>query len=128
MAGAGLYPARGHAALAKRTFDRLTQAGWPAQADERRGFDHGAWVLLLHLEPQADVPARQVSLPLSLDAGRAWAVGQPLAPLADEGVLILGSGSLTQSLYEFCSGQWPAELYVTAFAAWVPAPRPSRGS
>src|SRR5690606_25617344 len=50
------YPARGHADLAQRTLDRLQDAGWPAQADARRGFDHGAWVPLMHLFPDADVP------------------------------------------------------------------------
>lgn len=113
------YPVRGHAALAQRTIERLTQAGWPAQADERRGLDHGAWVPLMHLFPQADVPVFQVSLPSRLDAAGAWAFGQALAPLAEEGVLIVGSGSLTHNLYEFRGTHGPDEPYVRAFAAWV---------
>lgn len=113
------YPARGHPALARRTVERLVQAGWPAEADERRGLDHGAWVPLLHLFPQADVPVFQVSLPSRFDAAGAWAFGQALAPLADEGVLVVGSGSLTHNLQEFRGGQGPAEPYVEAFAAWV---------
>jgi 4,5-DOPA dioxygenase extradiol len=113
------YPARGHAVLAQRTVERLTEAGWSAQADARRGLDHGAWVPLMHLFPAADVPVFQVSLPSRLDAERAWALGQALAPLADEGVLIVGSGSLTHNLYEFRSGHGEDEAYVAAFAAWV---------
>jgi 4,5-DOPA dioxygenase extradiol len=113
------YPARGHAALAQRTIDQLNQAGWPAQADQGRGLDHGAWVPLLHLFPQADVPVFQVSLPARLDATGAWAFGQALAPLAEEGVLIVGSGSLTHNLYEFRSGHGNDEAYVKAFASWV---------
>jgi 4,5-DOPA dioxygenase extradiol len=113
------YPARGHPALAQRTVERLNQAGWPAQASERRGLDHGAWVPLMHLFPAADVPVFQVSLPSRLDAGRAWALGQALAPLAGEGALIVGSGSLTHNLDEFCSGQGREEAYAAAFAAWV---------
>jgi 4,5-DOPA dioxygenase extradiol len=74
------YPARGHAELAQRTIECLNAAGWPAQADERRGLDHGAWVPLLHLFPDAGVPAFQVSLPSHLDAERAWAFGQARAP------------------------------------------------
>jgi 4,5-DOPA dioxygenase extradiol len=113
------YPASGHAALAQRAIDELTKAGWPAQADDARGLDHGAWVPLLHLFPDADVPVFQVSLPARLDAQRAWAFGQALAPLAEEGVLIVGSGSLTHNLYEFRAGHGHDEAYVTAFAAWV---------
>ena len=113
------YPASGHPRLAQRTVERLQQAGWTAQADERRGLDHGAWVPLLHLYPDADVPAFQVSLPSRLDAGRAWALGEALAPLADEGVLVVGSGSLTHNLEEFRIGPGDDEAYVAAFAAWV---------
>lgn len=113
------YPARGHEALARRTIERLTQDGWPAQADAHRGLDHGAWVPLRHLYPDADVPVFQVSLPSRLDAQGAWAFGQALAPLADEGVLIVGSGSLTHNLYEFRGTHGPAEPYVLVFSAWV---------
>jgi len=113
------YPVRGHEALAKRTIEHLTRASWPAQADARRGLDHGAWVPLMHLYPDADVPTFQVSLPARLDAQGAWAFGQALAPLADEGVLIVGSGSLTHNLYEFRGAHGPDEPYVQAFSAWV---------
>ncbi len=97
----------------------LAAAGWAPQADERRGLDHGAWVPLMHLFPQADVPAFQVSLPSRLDAGRTWAFGQALAPLAEEGVLIVGSGSLTHNLVEFRAGHGNDDAYVASFADWV---------
>lgn len=113
------YPVRGHEALARRAVEQLTQAGWPAQADAQRGLDHGAWVPLMHLYPQADVPVFQVSLPSRLDAQGAWAFGQALAPLADEGVLIVGSGSLTHNLYEFRASHGADAPYVEAFSAWV---------
>lgn len=113
------YPAPGHPALAQRTLDLLNDAGWQAQADLHRGLDHGAWVPLIHLLPQADVPVFQVSLPMQLDADTAWALGQTLAPLADQGVLIVGSGSLTHNLYEFRSGHGREEAYAAEFAAWV---------
>lgn len=114
------YPARGHPALAQRTVERLNQAGWPAQASERRGLDHGAWVPLLHLFPQADVPVFQVSLPSRLDAASAWAFGEALAPLADEGVLVIGSGSLTHNLADFRIRHGGDEPCAAEFAAWVP--------
>ena len=113
------YPASGHPGLAQRALEHLNAAGWQAHADDHRGLDHGAWVPLLHLFPQADVPVFQVSLPSRLDARSAWALGQALAPLADEGVLIVGSGSLTHNLYEFRGGNGPDEPYVLRFAAWV---------
>lgn len=113
------YPARGHPALARKALDVLTAAGWAAMADERRGLDHGAWVPLLHLYPQAEVPVFQVALPSRLDAEGAWSFGQALAPLADDGALIVGSGSLTHNLGDFC-GRHGTELdYVRAFAGWV---------
>jgi 4,5-DOPA dioxygenase extradiol len=97
----------------------LNAAGWPAQADDQRGLDHGAWVPLMHLYPDADVPVFQVSMPIELDAQRAWALGQALAPLAQDGVLIVGSGSLTHNLYEFRAGQAREAAYVVGFARWV---------
>ena len=115
------YPAHGHPELAQRTLAVLQQAGWDAQGDERRGLDHGAWVPLLYLYPDADVPVFQVSLPARLDAQRAWAFGQALAPLADEGVLIVGSGSLTHNLYEvrFDAAGAEGEDYALEFSAWI---------
>lgn len=114
-----VYPAAGHAALAQRTVEVLQGAGWRAEADERRGLDHGAWVPLRHLYPQADVPVFQVSLPGALDSDSAWAFGAALAPLAGEGVLIVGSGSLTHNLHDFRAGHGREEAYAAEFAGWV---------
>jgi 4,5-DOPA dioxygenase extradiol len=113
------YPVDGHPELAQRALDLLGVAGWAPQADERRGLDHGAWVPLRHLYPSADVPAFQVSLPSGLDSDAAWAFGAALAPLAQEGVLIVGSGSLTHNLSEFRLGPASQQTYVAEFAAWV---------
>ena len=115
------YPVDGHPALAQRALELLAAAGWAPLADERRGLDHGAWVPLRHLYPAAEVPVFQVALPARLDGERAWAFGAALAPLADEGVLIVGSGSLTHNLAEFRPGAGAAEPYATEFAAWVRA-------
>jgi 4,5-DOPA dioxygenase extradiol len=113
------YPVDGHPELALRALELLDDAGWAPQPDERRGLDHGAWVPLRHLYPAADVPAFQVSLPARLDGDSAWAFGAALAPLADEGVLIVGSGSLTHNLAEFRSGPGSNEAYAAEFADWV---------
>lgn len=115
------YPAPGAPEVAQRAIEVLCAAGWPAEAAPQQGLDHGAWVPLLYLLPQADVPVFQVSLPARLDGERAYAFGQALAPLADEGVLIVGSGSLTHNLYEVRFGEPDAdgEAYAAEFAAWV---------
>jgi 4,5-DOPA dioxygenase extradiol len=113
------YPVEGHPELAQRTLQVLQAAGWSPRPDERRGLDHGAWVPVRHLYRRADVPVFQVSLPSRLDADGAWAFGQALAPLASEGVLIVGSGSLTHNLYEFRSSSGHDEAYAAEFAAWV---------
>jgi 4,5-DOPA dioxygenase extradiol len=112
------YPAAGHPQLASRAVELLQAAGWEAEADANRGLDHGAWVPLTYLYPQADVPVFQVSMPSRLDANRAYAFGQALAPLAAEGVLIVGSGSLTHNLHEY-RGDGPPEPYAATFAAWI---------
>lgn len=114
-----IYPAPGHPALAERAARLLADGGWPVRVDGRRGLDHGAWVPLMHLFPEADIPVFQVSLPAHLDAESAWALGRALAPLAEQGVLIVGSGSLTHNLYEFRGGHGDDQPYVKAFAAWV---------
>ncbi|HEY5632913.1 MAG TPA: class III extradiol ring-cleavage dioxygenase [Burkholderiaceae bacterium] len=113
------YPAPGHPELARRALERLRDAGWAAHTDERRGLDHGAWVPLLHLYPRADVPVFQVSMPATLDAASAWGLGEALAPLADEGVLIVGSGGLTHNIREFFEGRDRDTAYAAEFAAWV---------
>lgn len=113
------YPAPGQPELALQVQELLTAAGWRAEADAHRGLDHGAWVPLLHLLPEADVPVVQVSLPVPLDTLGALRLGQALQPLRESGVLILGSGSLTHNLYEFRTGHAPTAEYVTAFSDWI---------
>jgi 4,5-DOPA dioxygenase extradiol len=113
------YPVHGHPALAARTQAFLNAAGWSATPDEHRGLDHGAWVPLRYLYPDANVPAFQVSMPASLDSASAYEFGKALAPLAEEGVLIVGSGSLTHNLYEFRSAGNQEPAYAKEFVAWV---------
>ncbi|MEY4978038.1 MAG: hypothetical protein RLZZ352_308 [Pseudomonadota bacterium] len=118
------YPAPGAPAWAARAVALLREAGWAAEADAQWGLDHGAWVPLMHLFPAADVPVFQVSLPARLDGAQAYAYGEALAPLAAEGVLIVGSGSLTHNLYEVRldapdPAAVPPAAYVQAFADWV---------
>ena len=75
------YPAPGHPALAQQALLRLHAAGWAAEPDAQQGLDHGAWVPMRHLYPQADVPVFQVSLPGGLDADRAHPTTEHFWPL-----------------------------------------------
>ncbi len=114
------YPAPGSPEVAARAVALLESAGWPVLANARRGLDHGAWVPVRHLFPDADVPVLQVSMPHTLDGPSALALGRALAPLAQEGVLIVGSGSLTHNLGEFRGGRVtePAP-YALEFVQWA---------
>lgn len=86
------YPAPGAPALARRAQTLLEQAGFTAHLDAARGLDHGAFVPLTVMYPQAEVPVVQLSLLASLDPESHLATGEALAPLRDEGVLVVGSG------------------------------------
>ena len=113
------YPAPGAPQVAQEVADTLSAAGWPVTIDAHRGLDHGAWVPLLHLRPQADLPVLQLSMPFSLDAAAALALGQALRPLRDMGIAIAGSGSMTHNLGEFRGPGLPEQPYVRAFAQWM---------
>lgn len=86
------YPAPGDPALAARVRELLGAAGMAAGEDPARGFDHGVFVPLALMYPEADIPVVMLSLRSSYDPAEHIRVGQALAPLRDEGVLIIGSG------------------------------------
>ncbi len=86
------WPAPGAPWLARYGAELLRRAGLPRAIDAARGFDHGVFVPLKVAFPEADVPVVQMSLHASLDPARHVAAGKALAPLRDEGVLIIGSG------------------------------------
>jgi aromatic ring-opening dioxygenase catalytic subunit (LigB family) len=86
------YPAPGSPALAQRVRELLAQAGLPSRDDPHRGFDHGTFVPMSLMYPQADVPVVLLSLKRSYDPAEHLRVGAAVAPLRDEGVLIMGSG------------------------------------
>ncbi|GAA2976369.1 dioxygenase family protein [Streptomyces fulvorobeus] len=91
------YAAPGAPALAENVRKLLRGAGTPVQDTPDRGLDHGAYVPLVEMYPRADIPVLQISLP-SLDPRKLMGIGRKLAPLRDEGVLIVGSGFFTHNL------------------------------
>ncbi len=113
------YPAPGAPALAAEAQRLLAEAGWPATLDAQRGLDHGAWVPLRHLLPAATLPVFQVSMPHDLDPAGALRLGQALAPLRAQGVLVLASGSMTHNLYEFRHAHTQAADYAVEFTHWI---------
>jgi 4,5-DOPA dioxygenase extradiol len=112
------YPAPGAPELASRV-KALVGATQPVAHDERRGLDHGAYVPLVAMYPEGDVPVLQMSLP-TMDPKALHDLGRALAPLRDEGVLIVGSGFLTHNLrrMSFQPGA-PAPSWATDFDSWT---------
>ena len=101
------YDAPGAPALAPRVAGLLTAAGLPVQVTADGGLDHGIWAPLRFIWPEADIPVLPLAFPPDWSPARLFALGQALAPLADEGVLVYGSGSITHNLRLVFAGQRP---------------------
>ena len=117
------YPAPGSPDLAARALRLLITAGHAAALDPLRGLDHGAWVPLRFAYPNADVPVVQISLQTELSTRHHYAIGRALAPLAEDGVLIVGSGHVTHNLGDFqahrINAAAEAEPYAHEFQRWL---------
>lgn len=110
------YPAPGEPALARQVLGLLQAAGLPAALDGQRGFDHGAFTTMVPMYPDADVPLVQLSMLSSYDPEAHLALGRALAPLREQGVLIVGSGLSYHNLRHF----GPAAHGASAqFDAWL---------
>ena len=118
------YPATGCPEAAQQVVQALQAAGLPVQTDASRGLDHGAWVPLRQMFPDADVPVVPLSVQHHGGPQHAYRVGQALAPLAEQGFLIVASGNVTHNLRDWqiisMTGQ-PTPDYVQQFADWIHA-------
>ncbi|MFO0713468.1 MAG: class III extradiol ring-cleavage dioxygenase [Sandaracinus sp.] len=110
------WPAPGDPTLARRVRSLLSQAGLESAENAERGFDHGTFVPLKLAFPEADVPTVQLSLVRGLEPRTHLAIGRALAPLRDEGVLIVGSGMSYHNLRAFGPRAAPIS---EAFDAWM---------
>ena len=116
------YPARGSPALARDIVRRLQEAGVGAALDAERGWDHGTWIPLRLAWPEpGTMPVVQVSLPRGASAADVVRMGQALRPLRAQGVLLIGSGSLTHNLRQLDFHHKAAATagWAEAFDAWV---------
>lgn len=114
------YPAPGAPQLAADIAARLSAAGLEPRLDPQRGLDHGAWVPLRLLYPQADIPVLQVSVQPTLGPAHQLALGRALAPLRQDGVLLIGSGSITHNLHDWRNYDEAREApYVRPFIGWI---------
>lgn len=116
------YPATGCREAATTVVARLADAGFAVATDAARGLDHGAWIPLRLMFPDADVPVIPLSIQADLDVSHHYAIGRALAPLAQQGFLVLASGNLTHNLADFRHA-WLADAvipgYVRGFADWI---------
>jgi 4,5-DOPA dioxygenase extradiol len=115
------YPAPGSPKLASEIVETLKTADIAAGIDGMRGLDHGAWVPLRWMYPEADIPVVQISVQPDRDTEYHLRLGLALRPLADEGVLIIGSGHATHNLRDWASSRRSGQSlpYVDAFARWL---------
>lgn len=116
------YPATGCPEGAHEVAAAIAAAGLPVREEASEGLDHGAWVPLRLMYPDADVPVIPVSLQSHAGAGHAYRLGEALAPLVNKGFLVIGSGNITHNLRDYMiarqnGGQTPG--YVREFPEWM---------
>lgn len=118
------YPAAGSPDLAAEVADLIAVAGLPVKIAQTRGFDHGTWVPLSLMFPEADVPIVQLSIQPAESAGYHFRLGRALESLRRRDVLVIGTGAMTHNLQEIMGGGMkpvdaPAEDWAAAFSDWI---------
>lgn len=115
------YPAPGSPVLANRVRELLTGAGIANDEDARRGYDHGTFIPLMLIYPEASIPVVQLSLRRDLDPQAHLDIGRALQPLRAEGVLIVGSGMSYHNMHAFFSPHPRHAEAGAKFDAWLTA-------
>lgn len=118
------YPASGSPRGAQQVVEALQSAGLPVSTDPERGLDHGAWVPLSYMFPAADVPVVPLSIQHHGGPEHAFRVGQALAPLTEQGWLIVASGNITHNLRDWQQASRGGAVdtsYAQRFSDWVAA-------
>lgn len=117
------YPAPGAPELAVSIIETLRREGFDATDNSDRGYDHGAWVPLMLMYPDADIPVVQLSMNMAEGPEWHYRLGAALAPLRAQGALLIGSGNATHNLSAFFEGGYgpdtPAPDWVQDFAEWL---------
>lgn len=115
------YPAPGAPELAHEVVQHLLDAGLDVGIDPARGLDHGVWVPLRLMYPQADIPVVPLSIQPMLGPAHHFAVGRALSSLREQGVLVIGSGSITHNLHDFRAGYSTENEapYLRPFTQWI---------
>jgi 4,5-DOPA dioxygenase extradiol len=114
------YPAHGDPALAESIADTLGDAGLRAHTDAARGLDHGAWIPLMLMYPQADIPVIQLSIQSALGPGHHLQLGRALASLREQNILVIASGGFTHNLRSLDRrGGNDEPVWATEFADWM---------
>lgn len=112
------YPAAGMPELAQRVGECLAAGGFALGEHQQRGLDHGAWIPLRNMYPQADVPVVQLSIQPHAGTEWHWRLGQALRPLREEGILIMASGAVTHNFGWLSRTQTPLPQ-AQAFSDWL---------
>lgn len=113
------YPALGSPVLAQTVVGLLEEAGIPAKLNSTRGFDHGTFVPLMLMYPEADIPVVQLSLVAGLNPAAHIAIGNAIASLRKQGVFILGSGLSFHNMQAFFSGEPLVRPRSESFDDWL---------
>ena len=116
-----VYPAKGNKDLAQKIVKLLEESGTDSKVDAERGIDHGAWVVLRLMYPDARVPVVVLSVNPALSPAEQYYIGRALAPLRKEGVMIIGSGGTVHNLHRLNWNSLEKEKWAATFDDWLQA-------